>query len=455
MRLVSLLLLLLCTKTSATESNGCIGHKSANRGKFCDKSVGGGHFWLEQYRNGNLGGVGDVQILEIVCELSEKQLMLEAIFGKVSEDYINLNGNISKNQFKLFKDRQTFISRNDPALSQLLEALFDVQMSAKKTIQSADNIDKLILMVNTLKQRLTYALTFVANRLQIQLDKPRENFVLTQKDQKLFWNDLINFFNETKKCGPNFKEEDNDDGRKYTRKRKQFLQFVANSLEINWDGSASLNRQKSGSNRRRKRRRNVLNSDTANATNSMAMALAILCSVVLLVVIYYNVYMCCLRAGPNAGAGAPNRTELERVEQVERGTLADDTTPQMDSSKYSNVFKEIPLTFVDEKQEAKECAICLSPIGFKSKVRPLPACNHIFHNECVEQWLQNGHNTCPMCRQSLPETSTAAQTLNDHLLLMRQQNIASSSASMNSAALSDAVGADQNIETAQGTEADQ
>uniref|UniRef100_A0A183CGG4 RING-type domain-containing protein n=1 Tax=Globodera pallida TaxID=36090 RepID=A0A183CGG4_GLOPA len=85
--------------------------------------------------------------------------------------------------------------------------------------------------------------------------------------------------------------------------------------------------------------------------------------------------------------------------------------------------------------------------------------------------LQSGHNTCPICRQSLPETSTAAQTLNDHLLLTRQRNIASSSASINSAALGDAanggaVGAGPNaeaqpaesvddrrgIETAQGTE---
>uniref|UniRef100_A0A914HZ94 RING-type domain-containing protein n=1 Tax=Globodera rostochiensis TaxID=31243 RepID=A0A914HZ94_GLORO len=169
-----------------------------------------------------------------------------------------------------------------------------------------------------------------------------------------------------------------------------------------------------------------------------------------------------------AGAGAPNRTELER------GTLGD-TTPRMDSSsKYLNAFNEISLTFVDKKEEAKECAICLNSIDFKEKVRPLPACNHIFHNECIEQWLRSGHNTCPICRQSLPETSTAAQTLSDHLLLMRQRNIASSSASMNSAALGDAanggaVGAGPNaeaqppenvvdrrgIETAQGTEADQ
>uniref|UniRef100_A0A914HZG3 RING-type domain-containing protein n=1 Tax=Globodera rostochiensis TaxID=31243 RepID=A0A914HZG3_GLORO len=450
MRLVSLLLLLLSTKTLATELNGCIENNLANRGKFCDKSVAGGHFWLEQYRNGKFGGVGDVHILEIVCELSEKQLMFEAIFGKVSEDCINWNENVSMDQFKLFKDRQTFISRNDPALSQLLEALFDVQMSAKRTIQS-DNIDELLLMANTLKQRLAYALIFVANRLQIKLDKPRENFVLTQKEQKLFWNDLINFFDETKKCGPNFEEEDNDDERKYRRRRKHFLQFVANSLEINWDGSAYLNGQKS-SNRRRKRRRIVSNANTENAANSMALALAFFCFVALLLVVYYNVHMCCLRAGPNAGARAPNRTELERVE---RGTLGD-TTPRMDSSsKYLNAFKEISLTFVDKKEEAKECAICLNSIDFKEKVRPLPACNHIFHNECIEQWLRSGHNTCPICRQSLPETSTAAQTLSDHLLLMRQRNIASSSASMNSAALNDAVGADQSIETAQGTEADQ
>ena len=26
---------------------------------------------------------------------------------------------------------------------------------------------------------------------------------------------------------------------------------------------------------------------------------------------------------------------------------------------------------------------------------------HIFHRECLEPWIQQGHNTCPMCRKDI------------------------------------------------------
>ena len=43
-----------------------------------------------------------------------------------------------------------------------------------------------------------------------------------------------------------------------------------------------------------------------------------------------------------------------------------------------------------------ECVICLDslPADFYRTT-----CNHLFHEECIEQWLTQ-HTTCPLCRDS-------------------------------------------------------
>ena len=46
-----------------------------------------------------------------------------------------------------------------------------------------------------------------------------------------------------------------------------------------------------------------------------------------------------------------------------------------------------------------ECSICLENFDVGQKVSEL-SCNHLFHKECVEQWMQNNHN-CPLCRLSV------------------------------------------------------
>ncbi|KAK1420881.1 hypothetical protein QVD17_22823 [Tagetes erecta] len=44
-----------------------------------------------------------------------------------------------------------------------------------------------------------------------------------------------------------------------------------------------------------------------------------------------------------------------------------------------------------------ECAVCLSQFDPNQVLRLLPKCNHAFHVECVDTWLE-AHSTCPLCR---------------------------------------------------------
>mmetsp|Transcript_59857 Transcript_59857/g.160424 ORF Transcript_59857/g.160424 Transcript_59857/m.160424 type:complete len:102 (+) Transcript_59857:242-547(+) len=44
-----------------------------------------------------------------------------------------------------------------------------------------------------------------------------------------------------------------------------------------------------------------------------------------------------------------------------------------------------------------QCQICLDDYADGDELRTLP-CNHVFHKQCVDQWLQLKSNSCPTCR---------------------------------------------------------
>ncbi len=43
------------------------------------------------------------------------------------------------------------------------------------------------------------------------------------------------------------------------------------------------------------------------------------------------------------------------------------------------------------------CAICLENFDSLSEVKQLPTCHHVFHTNCLTEWLLH-HGNCPMCR---------------------------------------------------------
>jgi hypothetical protein len=53
-----------------------------------------------------------------------------------------------------------------------------------------------------------------------------------------------------------------------------------------------------------------------------------------------------------------------------------------------------------ESGSGELCSVCLEDLAGGEMVRRLPACEHLFHVECIDMWLHS-HTTCPVCRCDL------------------------------------------------------
>ncbi|GMN48966.1 hypothetical protein TIFTF001_018135 [Ficus carica] len=72
-----------------------------------------------------------------------------------------------------------------------------------------------------------------------------------------------------------------------------------------------------------------------------------------------------------------------------------------------SVIRELP-TFQFKGGEMEErsvfgCVVCLNEFQVQDTLRVLPNCNHAFHLDCIDIWLQSNGN-CPLCRTSIAGT---------------------------------------------------
>ncbi|KAF7587352.1 hypothetical protein BBP40_007364 [Aspergillus hancockii] len=59
--------------------------------------------------------------------------------------------------------------------------------------------------------------------------------------------------------------------------------------------------------------------------------------------------------------------------------------------------------------DGDRCLICLSDYEAAEELRQLTKCTHVFHRDCIDQWLTTGRNSCPLCRgQGVAETQNTA-----------------------------------------------
>lgn len=63
--------------------------------------------------------------------------------------------------------------------------------------------------------------------------------------------------------------------------------------------------------------------------------------------------------------------------------------------------------------DTTSCSICAQEWQHGEEVRKLTGCRHYFHKTCVDTWL-HAHNTCPLCRTNIIQTSgTNGTGIND------------------------------------------
>jgi len=59
----------------------------------------------------------------------------------------------------------------------------------------------------------------------------------------------------------------------------------------------------------------------------------------------------------------------------------------------------------DVEVDEKECAICQEDMEVGNEIVFMPACDHGFHNECMQRWLKL-QNWCPVCRSQIVKAET-------------------------------------------------
>ncbi|KAL2491857.1 E3 ubiquitin-protein ligase ATL6 [Abeliophyllum distichum] len=95
-------------------------------------------------------------------------------------------------------------------------------------------------------------------------------------------------------------------------------------------------------------------------------------------------------------------------------------------------FPTFPYSEVKDHKIGKgalECAVCLNEFEDNETIRLIPKCDHVFHAECIDAWLES-HVTCPVCRANLVPVSTDGPTQEPELIDINE-NVERSNSSRN------------------------
>ncbi len=59
--------------------------------------------------------------------------------------------------------------------------------------------------------------------------------------------------------------------------------------------------------------------------------------------------------------------------------------------------------------QGETCAICVDDLKVGETLRVLP-CNHHFHQDCIDEWLINHSDLCPLCKKQVPRGESSEQS---------------------------------------------
>ncbi|KIW66585.1 hypothetical protein PV04_05905 [Phialophora macrospora] len=127
-------------------------------------------------------------------------------------------------------------------------------------------------------------------------------------------------------------------------------------------------------------------------------------------------------AMPSLFTDNPSYEDMQMLSTL-LGPVKPPVATQEDVSAAGGVFRLVahdsgflgqPLTEDNDNSElvinlGERCLICLADYEVSEEVRRLDKCKHVYHRECIDEWLTTGRNSCPMCRgQGVQEKNTSS-----------------------------------------------
>ena len=101
----------------------------------------------------------------------------------------------------------------------------------------------------------------------------------------------------------------------------------------------------------------------------------------------------------NDAGGAGRRDQQEALRRVMHQTIVEQYKKLIPVIQFRKNNKEI------DEFNTVECVICMDTFTNGAKVRKIPSCRHIFHDDCLMKWLsgaqQQEAQKCPMCNSDV------------------------------------------------------
>ncbi|KAK3132120.1 hypothetical protein QOZ80_6AG0516090 [Eleusine coracana subsp. coracana] len=66
-------------------------------------------------------------------------------------------------------------------------------------------------------------------------------------------------------------------------------------------------------------------------------------------------------------------------------------------------------------EETMLCAICLDALRMGQLCSKVPACEHVFHRDCLGAWARS-KGSCPLCRATIVQGSSSGVALADNMV---------------------------------------
>ncbi|KAK3228107.1 hypothetical protein Dsin_007969 [Dipteronia sinensis] len=81
-------------------------------------------------------------------------------------------------------------------------------------------------------------------------------------------------------------------------------------------------------------------------------------------------------------------------------TTSNQASPYIPSMGWNvDIRGKLPIVLFDEELKINDtqCCVCLGEFEIKEELLQVPSCKHVFHVDCLNNWLQS-NRTCPLCR---------------------------------------------------------